>query len=337
MYIEENVPLAPLTTFNIGGPARFFVRVQSLDDLREAIDFAKEKKLKVLALGGGSNTLADDVGFPGLVLKMDMLGVELIAGDGDSSILVAGAGESWDAVVARAIARGLWGIENLSGIPGTVGAAPVQNIGAYGAEAKDALVWVEAFHIQTGRITRFEKSECKFSYRMSLFKKNPGIYFITRVAFLLHRKGTPNISYRDLSEFFTGNAAPTLQEIRDAILSIRARKFPDLSKEGTAGSFFLNPIVSAEKAMQLRERFPDLPSYPAETGAKVSLAWLLDHALHVRGMRIGGARLFEKQPLIIVADRGTSSCDVYALADSVIEKMRDVLNIKVETEVQKVF
>lgn len=336
MTIEENVPLAAFTTFRIGGAARFFVRVDSLQELQEAIAFANEKILRVLVLGGGSNMLIDDEGFDGLVIKIDIRGIEILQ-ESEGAELVVGAGESWDELVARTVEEGLWGIENLSGIPGTVGAAPVQNIGAYGSELKDTFVWAEALDVTTQEMVRLDATACAFSYRSSIFKRHAGQYVILRVALRLSKLPNPKLSYKDLTLAFPG-AEPTLPEVRGAVLAIRARKFPDLAVEGTAGSFFLNPIVSAEVAATLTKEYPDLPQYAQEgseeRSVKISLAWLLDNVLGLKGYSVGGARLFESQPLVVVARAGTSSNDVEALAGEVIEKIQKKFNITIEMEVR---
>lgn len=325
MLIEEQVPLGPLTTFRIGGPARFLVRVTNTQELCEAVEISKSRNLEILLLGGGSNVLVSDAGFDGLVIKIEMAGVER---DGDT--LIAGAGENWDALVGHAVADGLWGIENLSGIPGTVGAAPVQNIGAYGSEVKNTLAWVDAFDTHSGAVTRLSNAGCAFGYRTSRFKKEPGRFVIVRAAFALDKNGAPNASYKDLAEIPRFN----LGEIRKKVLEVRAGKFPDLTKEGTAGSFFLNPVVSAQKAAELLAEYPDLPQFKAENGVKVSLAWLLDHALEVKGLSVGGARLFERQPLVISASRTARSRDVTELAQKVAQLVQDKLKITIEPEVK---
>lgn len=335
MEIRERVLLGDYTTFRIGGPARFFVRVEDVSELREALAFAKERELPVLMLGGGSNLLIDDAGFDGLVIKNELMGVELRDQDDGSVLVSAGAGEPWDSLVARTVDEGLWGLENLSGIPGTVGAAPVQNIGAYGAELKDALAWVQVFEPETATMFLLSNPACRFGYRASLFKREPGKFFITRVMVRLRRDGTPNLFYRDLRERFANHPAPALAKIRQAVLDIRARKFPDLSREGTAGSFFLNPLVPATVAQELLQRFPEAPHFPAEGGAvKFPLAWFLDHALNLRGASAGGARLFEQQPLVVVAERGASANDVRALAKTVIGRIKNELGLDIEPEVQ---
>ncbi len=325
MTIEEHVPLAPLTTFGLGGAARFLLRVGDVVQLQEAITFAQEKKLNTLLLGGGSNLLVGDGGFDGLVIKIEMRGV---VQDGDT--LVAGAGESWDALVARSVADGLWGLENLSGIPGTVGAAPIQNIGAYGAEVADTLAWLDAFDTHEDKTVRFLAQECGFAYRTSRFKQESGRYVVLQVAFALKKNGVPNLSYKDLA----GLKQPTLAGIRAQVLSVRAQKFPDLAKEGTAGSFFLNPIVSGEVAGRLAAQYPELPQFPAEGGVKLSLAWLLDEVLHLKGARVGGARTFERQPLVLVATPDARAGDVCALAEQIKKEAKEKLGIEIQEEVR---
>ncbi len=357
MRIEEQISLAQLTTFAIGGRARYFVRVKTVDETQEAFAFASEKNIQTLILGGGSNMLINDTGFDGLVIKMEISGIIQQAGNADTDILehsldglqqknvsisiseckillIVGAGESWDGFVEYAVLKGLWGVENLSGIPGTVGASPLQNVGAYGVEVSNTILWVEAFDTQTKKLVRFLNNECNFGYRTSIFKKNVGRFCITHVAFSLRKDSVLNITYRDLAETFAENKNPSLEDIRATVLSIRKQKFPDLSKDGTAGSFFLNPIVSNEVAMKLHVQYPAMPQYMVVGGVKLSLAWILDNVLMLRGTRVGGARIFEKQPLVIVAERYTSSHDVRTLAELVVERMNDIFGIKVEVEVR---
>jgi UDP-N-acetylmuramate dehydrogenase len=316
MHIKERVPLAPLTTFGIGGAARFFVAVQNLAELKESFSFAREQHAPVLILGGGSNLLVRDDGFEGLVIKIEIAGVSFVEKENGEVFVTAGAGVSWDALVAETVEKNLWGLENLSGIPGTVGAAPVQNIGAYGAEVKDTLRSVEAYDTETETTRIFKNNECEFGYRTSFFKQHAGRFVIVAVAFALQKK--------DISA----------QDICTATLHIRAQKLPDLKKEGTAGSFFLNPIVSIQKAEELKQRYPDLPQFTASAGVKISLAWLLDKGLGLKGFAIGGARLFEKQPLVIAAARGASADDVLQLAHTVKEKIKKEYGIDIEAEVK---
>jgi UDP-N-acetylmuramate dehydrogenase len=331
MTIEENVPLAPLTSFKIGGPARFFVPVETTEELQKALSFAKERGLAVLILGGGSNVLIDDAGWGGLVIKIEITGIER-----DGQALIAGAGESWDALVARAVGEGLWGLENLSGIPGSVGGAVVGGIGAYGAAVGQHLVWVEALDLD-GTIQRMTNTECAFGYRSSFFKNEAGRYIVLRAAFELSTTPAPELSYKDLAGRFR-EGIPSLAAIREAVLAIRSGKFPDLAVEGTAGSFFKNPIVSAKEAEALTRRYPAMPvfSMPETDGIKVPLAWLLDHVLALKGTCVGGARLFERQPLVIAATAGASAADVRTLAQMVEKKVKEEFNILIEREVHVV-
>lgn len=326
MVIEEHIPLAAYTTFKLGGPARFLLRVRSLDELKEALSFAHERALSTCILGGGSNMLIGEQGFDGAVIKIELRGITQ-----EGERLAAAAGEEWDALVAHSVAAGLWGLENLSGIPGTVGAAPVQNIGAYGAELKDTLVHVDAYDTNNQRVVQFKSDECGFGYRTSRFKKEPGRFVILSAEFKLARAGAPNASYKDLR----GAEGLSLEGMRERVRAVRAQKFPDLAHEGTAGSFFLNPVVSADAAARLKARYADLPLFPQADGrVKLSLAWLLDHALHAKGMREGGARLFEKQPLVIATDSSATARDVVALAHTIKDLAKQTLFLDLEEEVR---
>jgi UDP-N-acetylmuramate dehydrogenase len=306
MEIQEGIPLAPFTTFGIGGPATYFARTQSVSDLYEALEFAEEKSLKIFILGGGSNILLPDEGFDGLVLKIEIPGIESVHED-NSVLMVIGAGESWDETVAESIKQNLWGIENLSGIPGTVGGAAVQNIGAYGASLSQTLEWVEVLDILEKKTKTLTKEACRFGYRDSIFKQETGRYVVLHVALQLSTTPQPNLAYKDLSERFKATA-PSLAEIRKAVLLIRAGKFPDLAVEGTAGSFFKNPIVSASEAKKLQEKYPAMPvfSLPESTNIKIPLGWILDHVLGMRGFTNGPVRLYENQALVVVAQKGSS-------------------------------
>lgn len=335
MNIEKNVPLAPYTTFGIGGPALFLICVKNVEELKEALSFAAQKQLRVLVLGGGSNVVIEDSGFDGLVIKIEIKGIEIEQSAG-GAVVTAGAGESWDALVERTAQEGLWGMENLSGIPGTVGGAVAGNIGAYGQALSQTVAWVDALDVHTKEIKRFTNAECMFGYRESFFSIHSGSYIILRAAFVLTTTPIPELSYKDLAERFKDEKQPSLQAIREAVLTIRQGKFPDLDVEGTAGSFFKNPIVGKEVAEELVAAYPGLPIFamPETDGVKVPLAWLLDRVLNIKGLSVGGARLFEKQPLVIAAKKGTPSSDVLELAQKVIEKVKENFSISIEPEVK---
>lgn len=338
MQITQNVALAPYTTFGIGGPARFFAVAKSIDDVREALAFAKEKNSSVFALGGGSNLLVSDEGFDGLVVKIELTGISIEKSD-EHVRIIASAGESWDGVVARAVEEGAWGTENLSGIPGSMGGAVVQNIGAYGAALSETLESVSVLDTKTGEIQTLTNEQCRFGYRGSIFKEEEGRYVVLSATLELSSTPNPNLSYRDLQQRFGNNnrgQTPPLREIRGVILDIRAAKFPDIRTEGTAGSFFKNPIMTRVDAEALKKTYPDMPLFdmPETDGVKVPLAWLLDSALHMKGAHVGGARLFERQVLVIAAARNTSADDVKQLAHDVQKKVFEELKIKIEPEVK---
>jgi UDP-N-acetylmuramate dehydrogenase len=332
MKIQEHMPLAPYTTFGIGGPARWLAEVTTTSELREAVMFGGEHSAPLLILGGGSNVLLPDEGWDGLVIKIASAGISLDE-SGEASIVVAGAGESWDAVVSYANDRGVWGIENLSGIPGTVGGAVAGNIGAYGQALSQTLLWAETFDLGTLTTQTFSAEACSFDYRDSFFK-HTSRYIILRAAFALSKEPRPELSYKDLAVRLGSSAS--LGDIRDAVLAIRKAKFPNLAVEGTAGSFFKNPIISKADAHRLTERYPSIPLFemPETDGLKVPLAWLLDHELHLKGHAVGGARLFEQQPLVIAAQKGTSAHDVVRLAEFVEQHVQQKCNLTIEREVK---
>lgn len=346
--IQENVLLAPFTTFQIGGIARYFISAQTLEDVKAGLTFATEKALPIFILGGGSNVLISDKGFEGLVIKVELKGIEIeeaktsfegsspdpSEGFRESKVVIAAAGEGWDKIVEHACSEGLWGIENLSGIPGTVGGAVVQNIGAYGAALSETLLWVEVLDSANGEIKRLTNTECTFGYRDSFFKHNPQLV-VLRAAFVLSTSPKPNISYKDLAAIFNDSSIDLLA-VRQAVLNIRKDKFPDLAVEGTAGSFFKNPILGSDEVLMLKEKYPDMPVFamPETSGTKVPLAWLLDKVLGLKGASVGGARLFEKQPLVIAAQKNTPYSDVVMLAEKVKAEVKKKLQIEIEEEVK---
>lgn len=334
MTIQENIPLAPYTTFKVGGNARYFVVVQTLDELKAALEFARARGLQRFVLGGGSNVVIADAGFPGLVIKMELKGIER-ADAGDSVFVSAMAGESWDGLVAKTVEWGLWGIENLSWIPGTVGAAPVQNIGAYGTEVMNVIDAIHVIDLSTGQGRIMSNAECRFSYRDSIFKTAAGKdLVIVSVRFRLSTKRAPNLSYKDLKEYFAGKPAPTQLEIRDAVIAIRKGKFPDINLIGTAGSFWKNPIVPSAVYERLRVEYPAMPSFPVDVArVKVPLAWILDNVCKLKGFTKGNVGLFERQPIVLVAKRGATFAEISAFEREVAAAVKAKTGIDIEREV----
>lgn len=337
MVLQENTPLAPLTTFGIGGKARYFAAVSSVYELQEACAEAVKRGVRVFVLGGGSNVLVSDGGFDGLVVKNEIKGMRETI-DGDQVLIEAGAGESWDAFVAHCVDQRYWGVENLSYIPGTVGAAPVQNIGAYGVEVGSVIESVKTVDARTGKEERYANRECKFSYRDSVFKRSDSRHLvITSVVFRLSLKPTPNLAYKDLHDRFPGQIAPTIGQIRESVIAIRSAKFPDLSKTGTAGSFWKNPIIGKTLFGTLRTTYPLLPSFPVDdSSVKVPLAWILDNACNLKGYMRGKVGLYGKQPLVLVAEKGATQADVDALDEEVAVIVKQKTGIAIEREVQSI-
>jgi UDP-N-acetylmuramate dehydrogenase len=352
MNIREHVSLARYTTFKIGGAARFYCSVKNEDELVRACQFAKEKNLAVFILGGGSNVLISDKGFDGLVIRIRLKGInsEDIEVEGaepggsksdnslQSRVLVtAAAGEQWDDLVDYSVSHGLYGIENLSAIPGTVGAAPVQNIGAYGSEIAETLIGVRALNTETMTFVQLSNEDCHFTYRDSIFKKEKGRYIITNIKLSLLRNGKINIGYKDLKEYFEKNrkTSPTLAEVRDAVINIRWAKLPDWKLWGTAGSFFKNPIIPASQFSVLKAQYPELPGFPESGGrVKVSLGWILDKICNVKDMQKGNVRAYEKQALVLVAKPGATSEEVVALANELMRLVKEKTGIVIEGEVE---
>lgn len=330
MIIFENEPLAPRTTFRVGGSARFLVEVSDERELPDVFSFAQQRQLNVCIIGGGSNILADDGVAEGVFIAPRFMGTVA-----HEDAYVVGSGVSWDAFVEEAVRASRWGVENLSGIPGTVGGAIVQNAGAYGSEIADCLMWVDAYDTHVRRVERLTREQCDFAYRMSLFKAVPNRFVIVRAAFNVHANGTPNLAYRDLSEHFKATTNPPLAAIRAAVLSIRSAKFPDLTIEGTAGSFFKNPMVSAAFAQTLARNYPGIPlfSSPDDGMVKVSLAWILDRILSMRGASLGAVRAYEKQPLVIVAQTSATAHDIRAFARIIQNRVREECALEIEPEV----
>ena len=314
--IKENISLAPFTTFRAGGAARYFVEVTDVEEILPIFHFIKKHKLPVFVLGGGSNILVDDRGYAGLVLKMNMLGIEF-HNEGEYCFVTTGAGVAWDKLVECAVSAECFGIENLSLIPGTVGGAIVQNIGAYGCEVEEVVEWVEVYDAMQERLRRLTKAECKFAYRESVFKHEGKGLVVTRVQFRLRTHGKLNISYKDLAAYFShaNIITPTVHGVRRAVIAIRTLKFPLLATHGTAGSFFKNPIVTKAMGEKFLTQFKDATHYDAGDGCmKLSAAWIIDNILHMRGVREGNVGCWNAQALVIVNYGGATSDEIKILS-----------------------
>lgn len=334
MSVIEHVPLSPYTTFKTGGAARYFCTATTIAELKTAVDFARAKQLPFFVLGSGSNVLVPDEGYNGVVILMACLGREYTSVRESVVELTCGAGEQFDEVVSETVARGLWGLENLSHIPGTVGATPVQNVGAYGVEVADTIVSVTVFDTVHMRTEVLTAAVCLFGYRDSIFKQVAGRrYIITAVTFALSRVPQPQLEYADLAPL-TEAGVPTLADIRATIIAVRSAKFPDWGVVGTAGSFFKNPTVARDSIMTLCKKFPALPMYPAQEGyVKIPLGFILDKVCGLKGYHQGLMSLYEKQALVVVAERGATTQLVEQFADNITRMVFEKTQIVIEREV----
>ncbi len=336
--IHENVPLAPLTTIGIGGPARFFLRAESVDDVREGLDWAREQGRAVFILGGGSNLLIADEGFDGLVIHIDMHGITVESEDEFAMVKVC-AGEPWDSFVAFAVAHGYAGVECLSGIPGLTGATPIQNVGAYGQDVSETIARVEALDRTTGRVTWFTNDECRFGYRSSLFKNvERERYVVLSVTFRLKRGGSATIKYPELQKYIDdrGIGIDDLAGVRDAVIAIRKRKGMVLDKRDpdtrSDGSFFMNPILTSEQYAAFAERAPDAPHFPAGDEVKLSAAWLIEHAGFHKGFIHGNVGLSTKHSLAVINRGGGTAREVRELVEMIQGSVRDKFGIEIHPE-----
>jgi UDP-N-acetylmuramate dehydrogenase len=342
MVVTENVPLAPLTTLNVGGAARYFIEAQTIAEVTQAVEFARSKTLPLFVLGGGSNLVIADAGWPGLALKIGILGINHRHGH-DEVVFEAGAGEDWDKFVGFAVAHNCSGIECLSGIPGSVGGTPVQNVGAYGQEVANTIESVLALDLRDGQLHEFCNQACGFSYRTSIFNTTePGRYIILQVNYTLKHGGEAYIAYADLKRYFAGwSEKPSLANTRDAVRRIRAGKgmllTPGDDDSRSAGSFFKNPILSAEQYQALQSRAAaknlQIPSYPAlDAQKKVSAAWLVEHSGFSRGYGNGAVGISRKHALAIVNRGNATAADVMALKDDIQQRVGEIWGIQLEPE-----
>ncbi len=332
--IEQNVPLAPLTTLKVGGKAEHYVRVTTEAELTSARTYAKKNNLPIRILGGGSNTLVSDEGVGGLLIHIAIKGVEVVGTTEEVIKVVVGAGEVFDEFIKRCVEEGWWGLENLSHIPGSVGATPVQNVGAYGVEIQSLISQVRVFDTLEECYRLLVVEECNFGYRDSVFKQEPGRYIVTEVTFELSKIPERKLTYKDLEEYFKDTKEPSLLAIREAVIEIRSKKFPDWTVVGTAGSFFKNAIISSTEALMLERKYPELPMYPlSATQIKVPVGYIFDKILNAKGERIGSVGTFEGQALVLVAYEGATAKEVLAFSNTLAERTFEATGIVLEREV----
>ncbi|MGO9515586.1 MAG: UDP-N-acetylmuramate dehydrogenase [Candidatus Korobacteraceae bacterium] len=343
MLIREQVSLAPLTTLGVGGPARYFVEARSEAEIFETVEFAHSRQLPLFVLGGGSNLVVADAGFEGVVLKVGITGLSRSTPSQRIVIFTAGAGMDWDELVAQAVEANCAGLECLSGIPGTVGGTPMQNVGAYGQEVSETIREVRALDVRSMRTETLSNADCRFQYRSSIFNTTErDRYVILRVTFALREGARPSISYPDLQKFFAGHASePAMAEVRAAVREIRHRKamliVPGDDDARSAGSFFKNPVVPEsfyeEISTRLTSRGLQLPGYPAADGfRKIPAAWLVEHAGFAKGYTKGAAGISRKHALAIINCGGATAAEILALKDEIQSRVMDMFGIHLVPE-----
>ena len=331
--IEHNISLKPFNTFGFDLKAEHFIRFSSILGLSEILKEHAEKPLFIL--GGGSNILLTK-NVEGLVLKNEIKGIKIIEDHEDFVIVESGAGEVWHEFVVHCINHGWAGIENLSLIPGSVGASPMQNIGAYGVEIKDVFTYLSALNIATGEMENFNAEQCKFGYRESVFKQAlKGKYIICYVAFKLSKKAIKNTTYGAIEDELKkmGVSDPSIEDISKAVISIRQSKLPNPAEIGNAGSFFKNPIVSEQHVQKLQKIYPNIPNYPSINGTKkLAAGWLIEKA-GWKGKTIGNIGVHKNQALVLVNYGGGSGEEILALSTAIIEDIKTKFDVELEREV----
>ena len=333
--IIKNQSLKPYNTFGIDVPAKLFTKVKSTEQLQELLNWQHLKNENKLVLGGGSNVLFTQKQ-DALVILNEINGIQIESEDESSWLISAGSGENWHQFVLYCIENNFGGLENLSLIPGSVGAGPMQNIGAYGVEIKDYFEWLDALHIETGEIHRFYNNDCNFGYRESVFKnKYKGEYIILKVAYRLPKKHTVNTNYGAIQQELGAQNIhnPGIKDVSDAVIKIRQSKLPDPKKIGNSGSFFKNPIVSNEKIEELKRKFPNLAYYPIdEKHSKIAAGWLIDQD-GWKGKTFGTYGVHKNQALVLVNYGGAEGKQILDLSNQIIDSIKEKFGVTLEREV----
>ncbi|MFD2532449.1 UDP-N-acetylmuramate dehydrogenase [Gracilimonas halophila] len=332
--VKENFDLKDNNTMGVRAKARYFASVTSADELRQLLLQREYKVIPKLMLGGGSNILfVND--FEGLVIHLNIKGREILEENNKEVLFKVGAGENWHETVKYAVDNGWGGIENLSLIPGSVGAAPIQNIGAYGVELEDVFESLEAVDLDTGISKTFDKSSCEFGYRDSVFKNEfKGKYIITQVTLRLQKDPEVNTTYGALSKHLEekGISNPGIKDISETVISIRQSKLPDPAKIGNTGSFFKNPVISSETFEELQKEYPKIPNYPAGEEVKIPAAWLIDQC-GWKGKQIGDAGVHKVHALVIVNYGNATGAEIIELAEKIRHSVFEKFGVKLIPEV----
>lgn len=335
MDIHTNIPLKNFTTMHLGGNARFMTDVSTPEDVANVCRNAKAQNLPIFILGGGSNVIARDEGFAGIIVRMRIPGFTTVSDNLNEVIIKIGAGEDWDSVVKRTVDMRLSGIEAMSAIPGTTGASPVQNVGAYGQEIADTLESVDAYDTQDDKFVTIPSDDCHFSYRNSIFRdEEKGRYIITAITLKLSKNPPQPPFYEALQTYFDehGIGIFTQEIIRNAVIDIRSNKLPDPKKQPNTGSFFKNAIVEDWQLNDLKMINPDIPTYDMGDGKfKIPTGWLIEQA-GFKGQTLHGMRVHDKNALVLINESATSYQDLAMARDEIIGAVRDKFRIQIEQE-----
>lgn len=337
MQIRDNADLSSFNTMGVKASARYLAEVNSRDELTTLMESKNFRHLDKMVLGGGSNILFKN-DYDGLIILNKIKGIRVVEENPEEIVLEIGAGENWHELVMYCVERGWGGIENLSLIPGSVGAAPIQNIGAYGVELEEVFVQLEAFLMEEGQFRIFKKEECNFGYRDSIFKQElKSKVVITSVVLKLNKKPEAVTAYRALEEKLEekGITSPTIKEISEAVIEIRQSKLPDPAEIGNTGSFFKNPVVDPEVFARIQKEYPDIPHYPAGDQIKIPAAWLID-TCGWKGRREGDAGVHEMQALVIVNYGNATGQEIWALAEKIRASVKEQFGIALVPEVNVV-
>lgn len=335
MDIHTNIPLKNYLTMKLGGSARFMTTVTTPEELSAAVRNARSQSVPFFILGGGSNVVARDEGFPGIVIRNRILGFEVLNEDASSTTIKIGAGENWDEIVAKTVDMGLSGIEAMSAIPGTIGAAPVQNVGAYGQEIADTLIELEAYDAEQDRFVLLKNTDCGFAYRHSMFRGDQaGRYGIINVTLNLFKTAPQPPFYAALQQYLDEHSITlfTPSVIRDAVTAIRADKLPDPKVRPNTGSFFKNAIIESWQLDDLRQTWPDMPSYDlGDKRVKIPTGWLIEK-VGLKGQLLHGMRVHDKNALVLINESATCYQDLAYARAEIIAKVRDTFRIQIEQE-----
>jgi UDP-N-acetylmuramate dehydrogenase len=339
MNIQTDVPLKDYSTMRLGGTVKYLTEIQSRSEIEEAVNWAIEHQAHPLMIGGGSNIVWRDEGFDGLLLINRIMGYEEQPEDDQNVYITVGAGENWDSVVERSVQSGLTGIEALSLVPGTAGATPIQNVGAYGQEISNTLVSIEAYDLHTRQFLTIPNADCSFGYRTSRFKTTDrDRYFICSITLHLMKQNPMPPFYRALGEYLATHhkgADYTPEEIRKAVIDIRSHKLPDPAKVANNGSFFANPIINSDTLRQIQDHYPDIPHWATEDPelTKIPAAWLIEQAgFKDHHDAETGMATWPKQPLVLINEKAKSTADLLRFKQKIVDAVQTKFGILLEQE-----